>query len=962
MINSNTGPCVILAGAGTGKTYALVEKIKYLVQNKHYNPEEIVCLTFSNEAADSLQMRILSALEIEEPPIIKTIHSFCADLLRKNASKINMNESFRIWLPEDIIILFHTNFHISSNSSYKYARAIGTAKDFNIDYEKCREFVNNKLNSMPFQIEKELEQLQLKLHTLYLAKEKRSEKSALAEQVHNLNTLLQRKKFLDAWKAYEKLKAKKNAQDYGDLIKNAILLIKTNPDVIEKYKYLLIDEFQDTNKIQLDFIELLAGHKNITIVGDLNQSIYRFRGAYKDNFSYFKKVFHVENNSMSSLTKSYRSPNTVLTIAHQLIQKNYENKDECFFVENAHGKSGDKVSVIELKNAKEEARKIIEIIEHESSSRQLEDIAVIFRTHQQANLLKKILDEKNIPYISVSNQSLFRQPIVKKAIDYLNVLHKLKTKSKGGEHSWWNLAHSLNLNSEDSIIFGEFMRYNEDNNCISIAMLNELSSLDLSEDGKNKITALLDTIKDLIPSTTKSLTELLQDIYSRLGVSNETKEDQKSLILLQTFQAKAIEFTQNEENADIASFLDYIDVINRLGIEIPSPVLEEKGIRIMTAHATKGLEFPVVILSSLAQKKFPIEKISLDSLIPPQLSPELENFNSTDENLIIEYEKEHQLKEERRLCYVAFTRAKEKLYITYAREYNNKYHEPSQFLQEINYKENPNITFVQDMEEKPISEPKIETHTISSIKKEKNIVFSQSALNKFVECAKKYEYQYVYNMPEPEPVYWESMLLGQFVHVVAEYGVKENFRSLNQFILFAKEMNLKPEWTQVDIKEALKLITIFFERNKHKYNEHSKSEQHLYAKIDGIHFQGFADRIDFHSDGSIEIIDYKTGASYITPQQRNWQLGLYALASQKLGKVKRVTLELLKHERPLEFELDEQGNAIEINTRRMSFNLNDIREELVTTAKRIIECYQLGFPACPIEKNCAFCNEHVWKI
>src|SRR5690606_7848416 len=163
-----------------------------------------------------------------------------------------------------------------------------------------------------------------------------------------------------------------------------------------------------------------------------------------------------------------------------------------------------------------------------------------------------------------------------------------------------------------------------------------------------------------------------------------------------------------------------------------------------------------------------------------------------------------------------------------------------------------------------------------------------------------------------------------------------------QFTSLAKEMSLKPEWAGVNIDDANYLLTVFFERNKNKYGQHSRNEQHLYTVIEGVHFQGFADRIDFWPDG-LEIIDYKTGFSQIPPIQRNWQLGFYAIACEKFGRVKRVTLDMLRHAKPLEFEIDSQGNARETQVGRMSFNIKEVKKELVQTAKKILDCYEKGF-------------------
>ncbi len=944
------GPCVILAGAGTGKTYTIVEKIKYLIENNIYSPEKIVCLTFSNEAANSLKERTLSIIKDKEP-IIKTFHAFCADLLRLYGEKIGINQEFKILLPDDAKIMLHKNFKLQPNLCHKFINEIGIAKDLGITLESLENYLKNNLNEDD--PEKKLESLQFTLQTSYLSKEK-EELKLIKSQIESLSRLMQLKKLITVWKSYEKLKEKKNFLDYSDLNNNALTLLREYPG---DYEYIIVDEFQDTNKVQCDFLELLAPHRNITIVGDLNQSIYRFRGAYKDNFSNFKKVFSIADKDIFNLDKSYRSTNRILRTAHELIQNNYENKEECFPVFSVHDKEGEKVKVFELKNNKEEIRKILEIIRSERDSGvPFNEICVMFRTHQQARSLKNALDYENIPYTSVTKKSLLKTTPVRITIDYLTILHKIKNKLKGGEQSWWDLIYLEGFSKEDSIILSRFIK--ESKEFLGIKILNEISSLNLSEQGKIKLRLLLTRIKDLIPSAEKDIPELMLRIYETTGLAyNETfDEDKERVVILKKFHELAQEYSSFDSPL-LADFLHHLDVIKALGIEIEAPSLNKSGIKIMTHHSTKGLEYHTVILANMVQKKFPMEKIN-DSIIPKELSPDvIAAINDMTKEALSEYEKHNQLLEERRLCYVAFTRAKSGLYLTYAKEYNSRKFLPSQFLNEINYKGNNSIEFIQDNEEKYV-EPKVEIKSAKGISLDKEIKFSPSALQIFDSCQKKYEYKYIYNMPQPDSISWEAVKIGSFTHLVFEDGVKSNFKEEKEFIDLARKMLLLEEWSSIDIEEVIPLVKVFYHRNKNKFSPKSMTEKLLSANLNGMKFIGIADRIDFHPDG-IEIIDYKTGSSDIKPKYRNWQLGFYALAARNLGTPKRLTLDLLKKDKPLEFELDEKGNAFEIHSARTSFSLEEVKEELVSTAKQILECYQKGFMPCSPEKNCEFCNDYV---
>jgi len=762
-----------------------------------------------------------------------------------------------------------------------------------------------------------------------------------------------------------------------------------------------VDEFQDTNKLQLDFLIKLAPEKNITVVGDINQSIYRFRGAYKENLTLFKKAFDIKDTDMFTLSKSYRSSDKILRAAHKLILNNYQNKDECFFVENVHEREGSEIKVCKLKNAREEARKIVEIIKSKQSEIPLEEICVMFRAHQHGRIIKRELEKAEIPYSSISRTSLMKQKSVKIVYDYLTILNKLRKKESGGEAAWWNLAYNLDFSQEDLIKVGkeikklskshrtEEKKEEEINVPLSIYLFTSLAELEFSPSGKLASKILIEKIKMMLPFMDKPISLLIQEIIKISSVLSEPREkdNKEAMANLQKF----IEISKTHEglyDSDLSNFLYYLEILETLGIDIEAAKLEEKGVRLMTSHSTKGLEYNTVILTNFCQGRFPIERYIGNPLIPTELLPEVKNEilglgEEEKDDFIINYERHNQLLEERRLCYVSFTRAKEELFITFADEYTGKTFSPSIFLEEISYKSNPDIKFEIDNEEKYLEdkvEAKIEFHKALSqdnfesaltllakentkeIKKEHKS-FSPSALLLFDECEKEFEYKYVYNMPERKTPSWEAMKLGSFVHAIFEKGVNSNFKTVEEFLQLAKEMTLDEEWESVNLDESETLIRVFFERNKNRYNNESKTEQYLPLFLSGIPFLGYADRIDFTPKGA-EIIDYKTGKWNVPPKDRNWQLGFYALAAkEKYGKVHKVVLDMLKQERPIEFEIDENGNAHCTSSKFIEgFNILEVQKELIETAKKIQEAYETGFKPCPLDKNCEFCNEYIYNL
>lgn len=920
-------PCVILAGAGTGKTRTITDKAVQLIRGKTFSPQQVVCVTFSNEAVASLESRLKANLEEYEMPVIRTFHGLCGDLLREHGASIGISPRFRVITPEDGMILLYQYFKIHATRCRQYIETASSLKESNTRIEEYEQYIAHAEAALPPHPEQELETLKLKLHTSTLEK---PEKDALKKKIDELHMFVQQKRFLQAWRSYEKIKAKQQLLDYADLQQKALLLLQRSPALAQQIGYLIVDEFQDTNKIQLDLIHALAPKGNVTIVGDLNQSIYQFRGAYSGTFDAFKKLYAIED--ITKLSNSHRSPNTVLRVAHAAIKHNYANEQDCFLVKNAQDREGDQVTLYELLNAKEEVRKIVEVIEQElQQGTKAESICVLFRTHNQATLLKRALDDKAIPYSSVRRESLLTQPLIEKIRVLSIITDKLAREGVGGGHSWWTAARLGGLSSEDLASFGKIIKEYRASVPLSRYLID--NELELSDDGKAKIKVIKAQLKEL-ESVAKA--PLMDFIGKASSLFSETI-DEHERVSLKAFTTYAQEFSERE-SADIGTFLAHLDAREQLDLGLSMPEVVSSGAKIMTAHATKGLEYDVVIIANLVQGKFPIESVSVNKLIPEKLTME-----SLDQ----------QVAEERRLFYVACTRAKQRLYLTYATQYGAKSFDPSQFLKEVRSNDNPDIRFVKDHEVKALEE--LATPVIQKTEIKRAITFSPSALTLFANCQKKYEYRYVFNMPE-EISGREQRALGTFVHLVIDMGIKELFTSERQFLQLAEQLALKPEWAGVNMSEAHSLLKVFFERNKDKYTKDSKSEQVLFLTLDGLKFVGHADRIDFSPDG-IEIIDYKTGNHVPYGKERDWQLGFYALAARRLGAVKRVTLDVFKNEKPLEYELDSKGVARDIRSNRIAFSLPQVRKELVETAQAILASYQKGFTRCPAEKSCEFCGK-----
>lgn len=961
-ITKKEGPCIVFAGAGTGKTYTIIEKLKYLIQNNIYEPEKIVCLTFSNEAANTLKERITKHVTGE--PLIKTFHSFCADILKQYGRPVGVAENFRILVPDEAKIMLHKNLKVHPMMCSKYIETIGVAKDLGITIDSITAYIEKeKKANYCDDLQKSVEMAQFELNTRHALKKKygRGELESRRDRLKHLTSLLKLQKFTRTWNAYEKLKEKRNMLDYADLHTKTIQLFEKEPQRAHYYSYVIVDEFQDTNKMQFDLIVLLAPHKNVTVVGDLNQSIYRFRGAYRENITKFKEVFKAQSSDIFALEKSFRSPNTVLRLAQKLLEKEQYQ----FTIKNAYDKEGEKITITELKNDKEETRKVLELLEEEiARGTPLEEICVIFRTHSQTQRLKRVCEEKKIPFSASTRGSLLARPCIQMIVNTLSIANAMSTKKKGGESHWWSLFNIKAMPREDLALVGKEIKKMAEESLPVEQFLENIEKRKLSEKGHilmAEVKKELECIKKEIEEK-KSPLDLLESIWNMC--KEKWADEEKNYIRLKEWVDSYIK-TESPELGDI---LYHLEIMDKLGILLDPALEEKRGIQIMTNHATKGLEYDVVIITNLAEGRFPSERARSNELLPSALMPDIAEKlkdvpDYAQDEVVESLEKSTLLAEERRLAYVACTRAKKRLYMTYAKEYGSRKHNPSIFLKELDYTKNPDVAFVQDDEEKTqIIVPDI-VSADKMVKKEKRRSFSPSALLLFDECQKKYEYKYHYGMPEKEPLSWEEIRLGSFVHELMEQGVKANFTHEEQFLELARTKYTQEPWNQVNLEDALAILRVFYQRNKKKYSPVSRTEQRLHVELEGIAFEGYADRIDVHPEG-IEIIDYKTGKAFVSARHRNWQLGLYALAAAELGlgPVRKMTLDMLRQEKPLEFELDENGIARDINAPRTSFNLYDIKQELVKTAQTILKCQEEGFAPCDLEKGCEFCNEFIWKI
>lgn len=600
------GPLLVLAGAGSGKTKVLTTRIAYLIEEIGISPSSILAITFTNKAAKEMKERVVKMLgPIAYNIQISTFHSFGLNIMKENYSKLGYDKNFTI---------------LDSDDSLTIIKKI--LKDMNLDVKQYNpRAIRSKISGA------------------------KNELLSPSEYERYASTEFE-KIVVEVYEKYNNKLKQNNSLDFDDLLMLPIILFKNHKEVLmeyqERFKYILIDEYQDTNEAQYILTKMIsAKYKNICVVGDNDQSIYSFRGSNYQNILNFEKDY--ENPEVIMLEENYRSTKTILKAANDVIKNNKQRKDKNLWTENAEGT---KIHYHRLSNEKEEALDIVEEIEKLiNNGVSKEEIAILYRTNAQSRTLEDAMLKANIPYKVVGSFYFYNRKEIKDLISYLKVLYNPKDDV--------SLLRIINVPKR-----GIGLKTIE--NLINKASIEGKCIYDVITSGKEKI--FKDIIEELmLLKETSSLTELVEYILEKTGMrlELETEKTIESEVRLENLEEfKSITKTFEEKNGIISleEFLGEISLV--------SDVEEYKNktdvVTLMTVHSAKGLEFDYVFLAGMEESIFPHNNSLLDL---------------------------EELEEERRLCYVAITRARKELFITNARKRilfgNDNYNAPSRFLDEI---------------------------------------------------------------------------------------------------------------------------------------------------------------------------------------------------------------------------------------------------------------------------------------
>lgn len=624
-VQTTEGPLLIMAGAGSGKTRVLTHRIAYLIDEKFVNPWNILAITFTNKAAREMRDRALALNPATIDTLIATFHSMCVRILRREADHIGYNRNFTIVDPGEQRTLMKR-----------------ILKSLNLDPKKWSE------RSI--------------LGTISNAKNDLLDEKAFEAQAADMYSQIVAR----CYKAYQEELRRSEAMDFDDLIMMTLRLFDTNKDVLayyqQRYQYIHVDEYQDTNHAQYQLVKLLASRfKNICVVGDADQSIYGWRGADMQNILDFEKDY--PSAKVVLLEENYRSTKTILQAANDVIKNNQNRRDKKLWTQNA---DGEQIVYYRANDEHDEAVFIASTISNmcQGNEKNFKDFAVLYRTNAQSRTIEEAFLKSNIPYTMVGGTKFYSRKEIRDVISYLNII----------------------ANQSDNISFERIV--NEPKRGVGpgtmeklrlFAFQNEMSLMDASSNLlmsplKGKVAqSIMDLANLLLDFRLKldnlTITELTEQLIDQSGYLEalriqNTLESQARIENLEEFISVTKNFDDNQNNVEEdESGLDRLGrFLNDLALiaDTDNGEADVAEVTLMTLHAAKGLEFPVVFLIGMEEGVFPLSRASEDPA---------------------------ELEEERRLAYVGITRAEQVLFLTNANTRTlfgkSSYNRPTRFLREI---------------------------------------------------------------------------------------------------------------------------------------------------------------------------------------------------------------------------------------------------------------------------------------
>lgn len=906
------GPLLIVAGAGTGKTTVITNKIEYLVNKGLAKPEEILALTFTDRAAEEMEDRVGQLLEIGYVDLqISTFHAFCERLLEQYGIQIGIPNQFKLLTDTDAWLLVRRHIY---DFNLEYYRPLGNPArhihEFLKHFSKCKDELISPSDYLQYAES-------VKLDHDEVNKDERSRLTEVANAYHAYNQLL-----LD-----------NNALDFGDIIYYTVKLLRERTLILkklqERFKYILVDEFQDVNYAQYELVRQLTINneqltKNqLTVVGDDDQSIYAFRGASVSNILRFKEDYPKAQEIV--LTENYRSGQKILDAAYTLIQKNNPDRLEVKLgidkrLQTSDSRLQSRVERLHYSTLDDEVRAVVDEINRlkkADKNAAWDDFAILVRANSHATPFIQGLERAGIPYEYLASSGLYRQGVVLDAINFFRALEDIKE-----SEALYRLLRlpPLALSVNDLQLFTSTAK----KKTISYyEALKIATTLGLSPEGVKVCEKLISLMHDGLKRTrTERPTTVLHHFFGESGyfdyltreVEAGNRSAMRSIYHIQQFFDYINHFEEAHPGADVATFIEHFLYVVESG---DTGKMEQEGdtpdsVNIMTVHGAKGLEFTYVFVVNLVEDRFPArsrgEAIEIpDELVKEQLP-----------------EGDAHIEEERRLLYVGMTRAKEGLYLTSADDYGgSRKKKLSRFLDELGYS-----TKMSDVSQPPPTPPYLrrgaqvdeqETAFVYTLPTK----FSFSQIQEYDSCPYLYKLKYILKIPEKGNAYFSfgntmHLTLQRFYQRVQElnasqqtslFGLPQEIKRRDgikapsfEELLKLYEGSWQPDWFESQRqreeyhKKGKELLKVFYEANKDAWTIPVALEEYFQIKVGEYTVHGKIDRVDKRTDGTLEIIDYKTGKSKekLIGSDKD-QLLIYQMAAENLpvyrniGKVGELT-------------------------------------------------------------------------
>ncbi len=881
-VTHGKGPLLIVAGAGTGKTTVITQRIVYLISQRLAKPEEILAVTFTEKAAEEMEERVDRLLPYGYLDLwISTFHSFCEKVLRDYSLDIGLPADFKILDQTTSWIFVYRNFDKFKLNYYKnlgnptkFVKSLishfSLCKDQNIYPEEYLEYAKKTKNK------------------------ERQEKERLIEVAQ-------------AYKTYQDLLLENGFLDFGDLINYCLKLFKERPRILEEYrkkfKYILVDEFQDTNFAQYELVKTLSNpRKNLTVTADDDQAIYRWRGASFSNIFQFKKDFPKAKQVF--LVKNYRSYQNILDLGHEFIKANnpdrleYVNKISKKLFSNKKGKGI--IRHIHTENVQQEATETVnEIIRtyNKDKNAQYSDFAILVRSNSEADVFVRALDRAGLPYHFLASKGLYTNSVVMDIISYFRVLEDHYDST-----SLFRVLSMpfLGISSEDLVKINHFSKYKAEP--LYKIIKEHISLLEVSQKTKKKLEFILKMIKKHRDfSREKLVSEMVVSFLEDSGYLKylAQKGEEKEIDTVNQFYKRVEAFENSNRNSTLNDFVKEINLEMDSGEEGSLSFDFERDpetIKIMTIHGAKGLEFKYVFLINMVDRRFPVVERRDPIELPEEMIKDLKPKGDAH------------LQEERRICYVAITRAKNNLYFTSAEDYGgSRKKKLSRFLLEMGYN---------SREVKKRKKPEKKGKRQISKKHILPKYFSFSQLAAFQKCPLQYKFAFILNVPvRGKAVFSFGKTMHNTLHSFLRKFTEE--KSLPSFDYFKKlyKENWVDEWYESKRQkeeyrkkgeETIKDLYKEFKKNPPqilKIRGNPALEVPFSFKIGGENLRGRIDRIDGEKEEST-IIDYKTGnIKEKLKLEEKKQLLIYQIAAEEvLGlQVKELKYQYLKENKKFSF-------------------------------------------------------------